>query len=51
MILPIINMEQESVVLTENKSIDITQSTNRQNSQEIKTVILTLDEETQTIEF
>jgi len=44
-------MEQESVVLTENKSIDITQSTNRQNSQEIKTVILTLDEETQTIEF
>ena len=44
-------MEQESIILTEDESVDVIQSTNEHDSQELKTVILTLEEETQTIEF
>ncbi len=44
-------MKNQSVVLTEKTPVKIVQTTELEDSQQVKIIITPLDEETQTIEF
>jgi len=44
-------VQEESIIITDNESVTISQTTNISNGQEIQTVILDLKEKEEIIEF